>query len=146
MQDGIALNFNPHTKFKDHVYQVVQDNIGAVNGGLESSGAVSAQMMKVISDTKHVMAVEQTTSDDKFQFGTYERLFNFKTNRYMRLFPYTAGAVVPPGGAPDGLAPFNNPGLWIPTVVLIITNNNDYQADNDRPVINSYQTHFWNNL
>lgn len=146
MSDGIALNFDPTVVFKDHVFQTMFDNIGTTIGQLDGRGNVNSDNVKVISDTQHLITNTSVTPGGDYVFPTFNRVYNFRTGKRMRLYPFTTGGAIPASGLPDGYSPFNNPGLWIPAIALIMLNYNDYTADDDRPQVYVQQSHYWTNM
>lgn len=150
MDDGICLNFIPHTAFDDYCLQVLQDNIGTTNGDPNFRGLVNSNQIHVVSDTTSTIAADGTRENPAvpgqqlMQFNReINRTFNWKTAMSMKLFPYSINGNIP---AVPNLTPINNPRLWTPFVAVMILNNDKYTVQADSPLIDFTWSHYWQNL
>lgn len=150
MDDGIALNFIPHTAYDDYALQVLNDNIGTTNGNANYRGVVNSNQIHVVSDFLTTVAADGTRENPQvpgqqlMQFNRQvERTLNWRTNTTMKLFPYSIDANIP---AVPNLTPINNPRLWTPFVAVMILNNDKYTVQADTPLVDLTWSHYWQNL
>lgn len=144
MSDGICLNFDPNTVYQDHAYQTVSDFVGTTNGDFNPNGAVDRTQIHVVSDRTAVINLEAVdpTGGSTF-FPAKNFTFNWKTNKHMRLYPYSTDGQIP---AVPSLTPVNNPGLWIPFLCVMIKNNTMYTDQADAPKHAASWAHYWDQL
>jgi len=150
MDDGIVLNFQPHTAYDDYALQVLIDNIGTTNGDANYRGVVNSNQIHVISDFNTTVAADGTRENPLvpgemlMQYNRQvERTLNWKTGMNMKLFPYSINGNIP---QVPNLTPVNNPRLWTPFVAVMILNNDKYTVQNDTPNIDITWSHYWQNL
>ncbi len=144
--DGLVYNFDPSTVWDNHARQVVIDSVGVVNGAGNPGGNINGDRMRVVSDRRMNITASQVTAAGKYVFPSYSRVFNFKTQKNMRLYATTAGPGEPADPLDINLCPVNNANLWIPCVVLSIINGADYQGQDDIPTVTCTQSHYWTDL
>lgn len=143
MSDGIVLNFDPNTEYQDHCFQTVNDFVGTTNGNFNPNGAVSRDQIQVVADFVSVIHNEAVAASGDTFFPAKNYNFCWKTNKRMRLYPYSTDGNIP---AVPSLTPVNNPGLWIPFLCVMIKNNTDYTAAADAPLHSASWTHYWDQL
>lgn len=143
MADGIVLNFNPQ-EFEDLALQTCEDFIGVQNGNGDGRGAVDRLAIDVVSDTNIVIHADTTDAGGNTYYPTKVMNYNWATKKTMRLYPYSSDGDVP--AAPDGYTPVNNSTAWVPFICLFCNNREDFQAEGDRPQVQTTWTHYWDQL
>lgn len=145
MYDGIVLNFDPNTAWEARASQVFGDSIGNELGDGRTTGNISSDRVKVISDTTRSFTAAVTDPAGKYVYPTYDRTFNFKTGQFMKLYPSTAGAAIPADPLNIKMVPVNQQRVWIPCIAMMVLNGGDYQGESDRPHISLTESHYWTN-
>jgi len=145
MSDGIALNFDPNTEYQDQAFRTVNDFVGTTNGDFNPNGAVDRTQIHVISDRTHTISLEAVDGESGSTFFPAKNFnFNWKTDKNMRLYPYSTDGQIPAQSPP--LTPVNNPGLWIPFLSVMIKNYKQYTDIADAPTHSASWAHYWDQL
>lgn len=137
MADGIVLNYEPDTAIEEHTHKVFSDSIGVINGDGMSTGNISSDRIKVISDRTIQVASTNVDGAGAFVYPTFTNTYNFNSS--------TSGAVLPIDPLNIKMVPLNNPNLWIPTVAMMVLNGQDYTGATDQPKIRMTESHYWTN-
>lgn len=146
MYDGLVLNFDPDTAWDGRAHQVFADSVGVINGDGMVSGNISSDRVKVIDDKTHTIASSNVDDGGYFVYPTFERRFNFKTGRNMRLLPSTSEDGIPADPLNIKMVPVNQPGLWIPCVAMMFLNATQYTGATDQPGVSITESHYWTDL
>lgn len=142
MNDGIVLNFNTN-EFELAAVQCCEDFIGVNQGTGNGKGAVDRTQIQVISDSNIVIAADTTDVNGNTYYPTKVLNYNWATKKTMRLYPYSTDDTLP---QVPNLTPVNNPGLYIPFIVMFCNNRTDFLSDGDRPRFQMTWTHYWDQI
>ena len=150
--DGICTNFAPDTAWKLHIREQLNSAIGNVRGASFMNGNIATELIRVISDRKHVIestsVSDSLTPDDPppanlptYNFPTLDRNYTWRTNTRMRLYPTSDE------DADDWddktLCPLNNAKLEIPFMQVMLCNNSLYTTNAECPFTQGTWTHYW---